>query len=96
MDEKCVNEFYHVHKGKSFFQTLTNLMTSGNSIVMVLKKENAIKDFREFIGNTDPKKATIGSIRQIYADSPESNIIHGSDSPINAEEEINYFFEKKE
>lgn len=60
---------------------------------MVLEKENAVENFRKLIGATDPKKADEGTIRKLYADSVERNIVHGSDSAENAEKEISHFFE---
>ncbi len=92
MDGESASDFYHVHKGKPFFDILLDFMTSGPVIVMVLEKENAIEDFRDFIGSTNPEEAAIGTIRHTFAESAERNIIHGSDSPAHAMEEIAHFF----
>jgi nucleoside-diphosphate kinase len=86
--------FYAVHKERPFFGSLTDFMSSGPSIVMVLEKENAIEDLRKLMGATDPGKAEAGTIRKDFATSVEANIIHGSDSPESAAIEIPYFFTK--
>jgi nucleoside-diphosphate kinase len=88
--------FYNVHKDKIFFTELIDYMTSGPVVVAVLEKENAVADFRELIGSTDPTKAKPGTIRRMFAESKEANAIHGSDSIENAEREINLFFETNE
>lgn len=84
--------FYSVHKGKPFFQGLTEFMSSGPVVVMILKHENAIETFRKLIGSTDPAKAEPGTIRKIFAVSVQMNAVHGSDSPENAAIEANFFF----
>jgi nucleoside-diphosphate kinase len=84
--------FYEVHKGKPFFQGLTEFMSSGPVVVMILKHENAIETFRKLIGSTDPAKAEPGTIRKIFAVSVQMNAVHGSDSTENAAIEANYFF----
>jgi len=71
-------------------------MTSGPCVPIVLQKENAIEDFRKLIGNTDPAKAEEGTIRKMYADSKEQNIVHGSDAPDTAQFEISHFFSNRE
>jgi nucleoside-diphosphate kinase len=88
--------FYDVHAGKPFFDSLVKYMTSGPVVVAVLQKENAIADFRELIGNTDPANAKYGSIRKMFADSKEANAVHGSDSDENAQREISIFFTQEE
>lgn len=84
--------FYAVHKGRPFFGELTEFMSSGACVPMVLEKENAIADFRELIGATNPAEAAEGTIRKAFADSVGENIIHGSDSVENGKIESNYFF----
>ena len=84
--------FYAVHKGRPFFGELTEFMSSGACVPMVLEKENAIADFRELIGATNPAEAAEGTIRKAFADSVGENIIHGSDSVENGKIEANYFF----
>ncbi len=88
--------FYEVHKERPFYQDLCSYMTSGLIIAVVLKQEDAVKKFRELIGNTDPKKADIGTIRNLFATSIEANAIHGSDSDENASLETSFFFANSE
>jgi len=88
--------FYDIHKGKPFFESLVQYMTSAPVVVAVLQKENAIADFRELIGNTDPANANFGSIRKMFADSKQANAVHGSDSDENALREISIFFNPEE
>jgi nucleoside-diphosphate kinase len=88
--------FYEVHKERPFFGELIDYMTSGPCIPIVLEKENAVDDFRELIGATDPAKAAEGTIRRLYADNIQENIVHGSDSDENAAKEIAHFFSRKE
>tara|TARA_B100000427_G_C15350461_1_gene525219 strand:+ start:43 stop:444 length:402 start_codon:yes stop_codon:yes gene_type:complete len=84
--------FYEIHKGKSFFESLIDYMTSGKIIVLLLHKNNAVSEFRKLIGNTNPELADSGTIRKLYAVNQTQNSIHGSDSDINAKMEINFFF----
>lgn len=84
--------FYAVHEDKPFFDSLTDFMSSGPCLPLVLEKENAIDDFRALIGATDPDEADDGTIRSDFADSIEQNIVHGSDSPSNGKKETAYFF----
>jgi nucleoside-diphosphate kinase len=84
--------FYHVHKARPFFGSLTAFMSSGPCITMVLEKDNAIADLREVMGATDPAKAAPGTIRKDFAESIEANANHGSDAPETAAFEIGYFF----
>ncbi len=88
--------FYAVHKERPFFDELVEFMSSGPCVPMILEKENAIKDFREFIGATDPSEAEEGTIRADFADSVGENIIHGSDSVANGKKEAAYFFSEAE
>lgn len=84
--------FYEIHKEKPFFQELVDYMLSGPVIVMALEKENAIKDWRDLMGATDPKKAVPGTLRMMFGTSIGSNATHGSDSAENAQREIKFFF----
>ena len=84
--------FYAVHRERPFFGSLTEFMSSGPIVVMVLEGENVIARNRELMGATDPKKADKGTIRADLADSVEQNIVHGSDAPETAATEITYFF----
>ena len=85
-------EFYEIHKEKPFFESLVEFMTSGPVIVMILRRENAVEEFRKLIGNTDPEKAEPGTIRKLYAVSVTMNAVHGSDSDENAQREADFFF----
>lgn len=88
--------FYEVHKERPFFNDLIAYMTSGPCVPIVLEKENAVEEFRKLIGATDPAKAEEGTIRKLYADNIQENIVHGSDSNENAAKEISHFFSRKE
>jgi nucleoside-diphosphate kinase len=84
--------FYAVHRGKPFFASLTEFMSSGPALVMVLEGENAISRLREVMGATNPANAALGTIRKLYASNIERNAVHGSDAPETAAYEIGYFF----
>jgi nucleoside-diphosphate kinase len=84
--------FYEVHKGKSFFEGLVDFITSGPVVVLILKHENAVEEFRKLLGATDPNKAEPGTIRKTFAVSVKMNAVHGSDSDENAVREANFFF----
>ncbi len=84
--------FYRVHRGKPFFDKLVKYVSSGEVVVGVVKKKNAVKDLRELIGSTDPKKAKRGTIRRDLAINTTENSVHASDSPKNAKMEIEFFF----
>jgi len=84
--------FYAVHKGKPFFDSLTDFMSSGKIVLMVLERENAIEKWRQVMGVTDPALAEPGTLRHKYGFSIERNATHGSDAPETAEWEIKYFF----
>jgi nucleoside-diphosphate kinase len=88
--------FYGVHAGKFFFDGLVEFMTSGPLVAAILEKENAINDFRELIGNTNPEKADAGTIRKLFAESLTANAIHGADSDENAIREGSFFFSELE
>lgn len=84
--------FYAVHKERPFFQSLTEFMSSGPAVVMVLEGENAIQRYRDLMGATNYKEAAEGTIRKDFATDIEKNVVHGSDAPETAAFEINYFF----
>ncbi len=84
--------FYAVHKERSFFPELVKFMISGPVIVMALQKENAIKAWRDLMGDTDPAKASENSIRNLYGTNKGENATHGSDAPETAQVEIKFFF----
>lgn len=85
-------EFYAVHKGKSFFDELVTFMTSGPVVVMILEKENAIQAWRDLMGSTDPEKAVEGTLRKLFGTNVGQNAVHGSDAPETAKNEIKLFF----
>lgn len=89
-------EFYAVHKGKPFYEGLVDFMSSGNVVVAVLEKNNAVDDFRNLIGSTNPNEAKPDTIRHKYASSLTENAVHGSDSDENALKEISFFFSRRE
>ena len=84
--------FYAVHKARHFFGELTDFMSSGKIIAMVLEAESAILKWRDTMGATDPKKAPPGTIRHDLGTSIGNNVTHGSDAPETAAFEIGYFF----
>jgi nucleoside-diphosphate kinase len=84
--------FYAVHRARPFFASLTEFMSSGPALVMVLEGESAISRLREVMGATNPANAAPGTIRKLYAADIEHNAVHGSDAPDTAALEIGYFF----
>jgi nucleoside-diphosphate kinase len=84
--------FYKVHEGKPFFESVTDFMSSGPCVVMVLEGKDAIKRYRKLMGATNYKEAEEGTIRCQFATDIEKNVVHGSDSEENARFEIGYFF----
>ncbi len=92
LSKKEAEEFYAIHRGKPFFQSLTAFMSSGRALVMVLEGENIVARLREVMGATDPAQAAPGTIRKLYASNIERNAVHGSDAPETAAFEIAYFF----
>lgn len=84
--------FYVVHRERPFFGSLTQFMSSGPIVLMVLEKENAIADLRQLMGATNPANAEDGTIRKKFAESIEENAIHGSDGDETAAFEIGYWF----
>jgi nucleoside-diphosphate kinase len=84
--------FYGVHRERPFFKDLVSFMTSGAIVVAVLKKDNAVEDFRKLIGATNPENAAEGTIRKKFAKSMQENAVHGSDSDENAAIEASFFF----
>lgn len=84
--------FYAVHRGRPFFKSLTEFMSSGPAIVMVLEAPDAIRRWRDLMGATDPAKADQGTLRREFGASIERNATHGSDAPDTAAFEVGYFF----
>jgi nucleoside-diphosphate kinase len=86
--------FYAVHKERPFFKDLVKYMRSGPVMVQVLEGESAVETNRRLMGATNPANAEKGTIRADFADSIEENIVHGSDAPDTAAQEIRFFFGK--
>lgn len=96
LSTRQAQDFYAIHKERSFYTNLVKFMTSGPVVVMVLEGENAVARNRKLMGATDPKEADIGTIRADFAESIEANAVHGSDSLENAKSEIAFFFDEQE
>ena len=96
LTKKQAEGFYAVHKGRPFFESLTDFMSSGPAVVMVLEGENVISRYRELMGATNYKEAAEGTIRKEFATDIEKNVVHGSDAPETAAFEIAYFFNNLE
>jgi nucleoside-diphosphate kinase len=92
LTKKQAEGFYAVHSARPFFGELTEFMSSGKAVVMVLEAENAIARWRDTMGATDPAKAAPGTIRRELGESIQYNCTHGSDAPDTAAFEIAYFF----
>jgi len=92
MSKREAEGFYAVHSERPFFGELTDFMSSGPCVVMVLEGENAILRNREIMGATNPADADEGTLRQLFAASIGENAVHGSDAPETAATEIAYFF----
>ncbi|MGC9965595.1 MAG: nucleoside-diphosphate kinase [Syntrophobacteraceae bacterium] len=88
--------FYSVHRGRPFYDSLVEFMTSGPIVAMVIEGENAVRTYRELMGATNPKEALPGTIRRDFAGDVEKNIVHGSDAPETAAQEIRFFFNELE
>ena len=92
MTKSQAEGFYIIHRDKPFFEELTTFMSSGKCMVLALKKNDAVKEWRDTIGATNPDDADEGTIRKLYATSLGENAVHGSDSDENAIKEISFFF----
>jgi nucleoside-diphosphate kinase len=96
MNAAEAGEFYAVHRGRPFYDSLVQFMTSGPCMPMVLEKGNAVAELRTAIGATDPAEAAAGTVRKLFAESKERNAIHASDSDENADREAKFFFSEAE
>jgi nucleoside-diphosphate kinase len=96
MTKEQAKGFYKVHAGKPFYESVTDFMSSGPCVVMVLEGKEVINSYRKLMGATDYKEAAKGTIRHDYATDIEKNVVHGSDSPQSAAFEIAYFFNELE
>ena len=92
IEKSEAEKFYKVHETKPFYNDLCTYLSSGPIVVMILEKENAILANRELMGSTNPKEAKENTIRKKFGISIDKNSVHGSDSPENAQIEINFFF----
>jgi nucleoside-diphosphate kinase len=92
MNKDQTQGFYAVHRERPFFESLTDFMTSGPVVVMVLEGDNVIARYRELMGATNFEEAAEGTIRREFATDIEKNVVHGSDAPDTAAFEISYFF----
>ena len=96
LTKEQAGQFYLVHKERPFYGELIEYMSSGPIVAAVLSKNNAVTDYRQLIGATDPNKADEGTIRKLFAKSIAANAVHGSDSNENAAIESNFFFSQLE
>lgn len=96
MTQAQAGDFYGVHRERPFFASLTQFMTSGPCMPLVLERDDAVATLRRVIGATDPAQADEGTVRRLYAESKERNAIHASDSDDNAEREARFFFAETE
>jgi nucleoside-diphosphate kinase len=96
LSEEQAGLFYDIHRARPFFQELVDFMISGPIVAAILEKDNAVSDFRELIGATNPAQAAEGTIRKLYAANIGENAVHGSDSDENAIIEGDFFFSKLE
>lgn len=96
LNRESAGEFYAVHKERPFYSDLLDFMTECEVVSIVLEKEDAVSELRKVIGATDPAEAEEGTVRKLYADNKQNNIIHASDSDENAKIEIAFFFSKKD
>ena len=92
LSQKEAEGFYAVHRARPFFGSLTEFMSSGPAVVVVLEAPDAIRKWRTLMGATDPAKADPGTLRKEFAQSIERNATHGSDAPDTAAYEVGYFF----
>ena len=96
LSKEQAEQFYAVHKDRPFYNDLVAYMTSGPVMVQVLEGENAVDANRDIMGATDPADAAPGTIRADFAASIEKNVVHGSDAPETAAQEISFFFAANE
>jgi nucleoside-diphosphate kinase len=96
LTKERAGKFYEVHKERPFYGELVDYMSSGPVVAALLEKDNAVLDFRELIGATDPSEAAAGTIRAEFAESKAKNAVHGSDSDDNANLEADFHFIQSE
>ncbi|RQV97499.1 nucleoside-diphosphate kinase [bacterium] len=95
LSRKEAEVFYAIHRGKSFFSDLIDFMISGPCVPMVVEGEDVITGIRNLIGSTDPAQAKAGTIRKDYGENVTRNVVHASDSPETARDEIRFFFSER-
>ena len=96
LSKEKAEKFYEVHNERPFFGELVAFMSRGPIVAAILEKNNAVEEFRELIGSTDPQEAMDGTIRKKFAKSKGENAVHGSDSDENASIEIDFHFNSNE
>ena len=96
LEGEQAREFYRVHRERPFYHDLVSYMTSGPIMVQVLEGDNAIQRNRDLMGATDPARADDGTVRADFGESVERNVVHGSDGPGTASEEIDFFFRARD
>ncbi|MCK5077530.1 MAG: nucleoside-diphosphate kinase [Calditrichia bacterium] len=96
LSRRDARRFYKIHAGKPFFNDLIEFMISGPVIVIALQRENAIEEYRKLIGATNPEVAIEGTVRKLFGHDTQKNCVHGSDSVINGEREVYFFFAERE
>ena len=96
LSKERAGKFYEVHSERPFYGELVDYMSSGPIVAAILEKDNAVSDFRELIGATDPSEAKPGTIRHEFAESKAKNAVHGSDSDENAQIEADFHFTPEE
>ena len=92
LSDAQAREFYAVHQGRAFYDSLVRFMTSGSVVPVLLERDDAVGRLREVIGATDPAEAAPGTVRALYAESKERNAIHASDAAETARREVSFFF----
>lgn len=92
LTKELAKRFYFVHKGKEFFERLTDYMSSATVAAICVEKDNCVSELRKLVGATDPAKASEGTIRRACGTTVEMNAVHASDSIENANKEIRFFF----
>jgi len=92
MSQDIADQFYEMHKGKSFYDRLVNFMCSAPCVGIIVEKDNAIEDLRDLIGDVNPEERKAGTIRDFYAEGITENAVHASDSKESAEREISIIF----
>jgi nucleoside-diphosphate kinase len=92
LSKEQAQKFYEEHKERPFYNDLVSYMTSGPVILLALEKQDAIKDWRDLIGTTDPTQSRLGTLRKMFGTSKSLNALHGSDSAESAQRELAFFF----